>query len=208
MMKISFSIIVPAFIERIVVYFLLRYRKKHYGFAFRKIKLTQGLFAIVDGEDFDELDRYKWHARDNHGNTFYAIRSGERKNGKKRFIQMHRVIMKYKGELVIDHINGNGLDNRRANLRVVTTAQNSYNRRKISRPCSSKYKGVSWVKREGRWQSLIRYKGVKKFLGYFDDEIEAAKRYDEAARIYYGEYAVLNVPCADKIKSCGLEKKC
>ncbi len=191
-MYLNLRIKVPNIIEYICVWFLLRYRKRHFGFAFRKIKLTQGKCAIVSAEDFDELNKYKWHARDNHGNTFYALRCGERKNGRKRFVQMHRAVMRYDGPLLVDHINGDGLDNRRANLRVVTAEQNSYNRRKISRRCSSKYKGVSWVGREGRWQALIRYKGIKKFLGYFDDEIEAAKRYDESAKELYGEFAFLN----------------
>ena len=71
----------PAFIERICVWFVLRHREKHYGFAFRLIKLTQGKYAIVDPEDFEKLNAYKWYAVNNHNNTFYAARGAERNNG-------------------------------------------------------------------------------------------------------------------------------
>jgi len=192
MPKAHFTIPYPSFIERICVWFVLRHREKHYGFAFRLIKLTQGKYAIVDPEDFEKLNAYKWYAVNNHNNTFYAARGAERNNGKRKFVRMHQQIMKPPKGYCVDHENHEGLDNRKINLRIATPAQNSYNRKKISKPSSSKYKGVSWVKRENKWQALIRYKGKRIFLGYFDDEIEAAKAYDEAAKKYYGEFAKLN----------------
>ncbi len=106
---------------------------------------------------------------------------------------MHREIIHPPGHLVVDHINHNGLDNRKANIRPATRSQNNFNRLIVKREdSSSKYKGVSWRKRKMRWHARIHVNGEYKFLGYFKDEIHAAKAYDEAAKKYHGEFAVLN----------------
>jgi hypothetical protein len=106
---------------------------------------------------------------------------------------MHREIIDPPYPLVVDHINRNALDNRKANLRPATRAQNVLNRPYI-RPdgCYSKYKGVSWHKHQKKWQAQICYNGRNKCVGCFDDEIDAAKAYDEAAKKYHKEFAVLN----------------
>jgi len=96
---------------------------------------------------------------------------------------------------VVDHINHNGLDNRKANLRPATRAQNNYNKLIVKhKESSSKYKGVTWKKENKKWLAQINFKGDYIFLGYFKDERKAAKAYDEAAKKYYSEFACLNFP--------------
>lgn len=93
--------------------------------------------------------------------------------------------------MVVDHINHNGLDNRKANLRIATFSENRRNSRK-AKDTSSKYKGVSWHKNNKKWHAGININGRRKHLGSFDDEIQAAKAYDEVARKYHGEFSSLN----------------
>lgn len=97
--------------------------------------------------------------------------------------------------MMIDHKNGNGLDNRRSNLRFCTNAQNQHNQRKwgsrSGKPLSSRYKGVSWHRR-GHWRAKIQAQGKRRYLGQFQSEEAAARAYDRAARELHGEFAVLN----------------
>jgi hypothetical protein len=94
--------------------------------------------------------------------------------------------------LIIDHINGDGRDNRVANLRQANYSQNSQNRRKISRRCASQYKGVGFSKKMKKWRAQICFGGRKKHLGYYSDKAEAARAYDAAAIKYHGRFAKLN----------------
>ncbi|MGB8225969.1 MAG: HNH endonuclease [Sedimentisphaerales bacterium] len=190
---ITLSIPVPKFIIRFGVAVLLAYRLHRFGCAFRKIALTQGKFAIVDQEDFEELNTHKWYAA-GCANNFYAVRVIGRINGRKKHISMHRQITQPPPGFVVDHKDGDGLNNRRENLRVVTETQNHYNSRKCSKTTSSKYKGVCYDKQRNKFRAEIKYNGHRKFLGHFDNEIDAAKAYDKAAKLYYGEFAKLNFP--------------
>lgn len=141
-----------------------------------------GLFATVDVEDYDLVSRYRWNPCKK-GNTFYA----KTKIGGATVL-MHRLLTGYS---ITDHINGFGLDNRRKNLREVTTAQNLRNCR---RRCdnTSGFKGVAWHKPSGKWQVHINVDGKFTYLGLFSDKIAAARAYDAAALEHYGEYARLN----------------
>jgi len=105
---------------------------------------------------------------------------------------MHREILDPPDHLYVDHINHKGFDNRKANMRTASHRQNSYNRIHFRKNSSSKYKGVSWKKRTKKWNVQICYNGKRKTIGSFDDEIEAAKAYDAAAKKYHKEFAVLN----------------
>jgi hypothetical protein len=109
---------------------------------------------------------------------------------------MHQLILRTK---YIDHIDGNGLNNTRGNLRIATTKQNTWNRKKRTIPTSSKYKGVSVIKGRDRWQCRIYANGTRFFLGYFASEIEAARAYDKKAIELFGEFARLNFPiCTER----------
>jgi len=177
-----------------LVFLLLLYRRIRYGYSFRRIPLTQGKFAIVDPDDYETLNKYKWHVTKN-ANTFYAKRNPRvGRKGKAPPIYMHRQIINVPAGFVIDHINYNGLDNRKANLRLATRAQNNRHTRRTKKTGSSKYKGVSWYNREKRWVVKITTDGITIPIGYFKDEIEAAKAYDRDAKKYHGEFAALNFP--------------
>ena len=155
----------------------------------KKIELTRGQFALVDDEDFEWLDQWKWYANwDSHIKGFYAVRNerkGEYKSFKqRRQIIMHRVIMNASKGMHVDHINHNSLDNCKNNLRIVSNRQNTHNRTKKS---TSKYPGVYWHKQMKKWRADIRLNGKHTHLGYFTDEREAAKAYEKALRKHAGE---------------------
>ena len=194
-MYLKFQIKVPAIIESIVVYFLLRYRKKKYGYPFRKIKLTQGQYTIVDPEDFDELNQYKWFSK-RCPHTIYAQRKENRKT-----VSMHRQVMRATKGVFVDHKNRDGLDNRKDNLRFATAAQNNCNSLRGFYNGRSKYKGVELDKKTNRWRATIYFENKKIHLGMFETEKEAAEAYDRAAAKYHGEFALRN---SDIFKSDGL----
>lgn len=153
----------------------------------RTIPLTQGRVAIVDADDYERLAQFKWCARrDKH--AIYADRHARDESGKRLSVSMHRAVIGAGKGQIVDHINHNGLDNRRANLRITTLAGN--NRNTSSRKgSSSKYLGVSWHKTDGKWRASINTGDCIKHLGLFVCEVEAAKAYDAAALQYHGEHA-------------------
>jgi len=172
--------------------FVLLYRRLRYGYPFRRIPLTQGKFAIVDPQDYERLRAIKWHA--NQGpQTWYAVHSlTNGRNAKRKNLQMHNLVLDVPPGMYADHVNHNGLDNRKANLRAVTHTQNVWHRRKFRPPSRSKYKGVDWAKDMKRWRARIRVNGKRIYLGSFENELDAAKAYDAAARKHHGDFAVAN----------------
>jgi hypothetical protein len=160
----------------------------------KKIKIVGGLYAIIDDIDFDFLNQFTWYIRKSK-NVMYA-KAIVLIDGSLKHIDMHRMIIKNLDTTKeIDHHNGDGLDNRRNNLRVCTHSQNIMNSPKSIRlkGTTSKYKGVCWATRERKWVAHIRKDYVLKYLGRFDDEVEAAKAYNIAAKSLHGEYANINI---------------
>jgi hypothetical protein len=156
-----------------------------------KIPLTRGHFAKVDPEDYGWLAQFRWHYVRT-GRTFYAVRSCYH-GGRGCKVWMHREIMGTPRGMVCDHVNHNGQDNRRGNLRNCTAAENDLNRRHY-RNGRSRYKGVWWCKGLQMWGAEIQAGGREEFLGYFVREVEAARAYDGAARRLHGAFACLNFP--------------
>lgn len=152
-----------------------------------RIPLTRGLFALVSEADFAELSQYRWYARPR-GNQFYAIRRERTGDSRNISVSMHRQILGAPAHLVVDHRNGDTLDNRRANLRICTPMQNSRNKRVIC--ATSGFKGVHI--HLDVWRANIHVAGKKIFLGLFEDPIEAARAYDAAALTHFGEFAATN----------------
>jgi hypothetical protein len=153
------------------------------------------LYATVDAADYEWLSQYRWHARfDKGGHLVYAARATHFwKDGKhyRRSILMHREIMQPPEGMVVDHINSNGINNRRCNMRICTQAQNVQNRRP---PASEKSRFIG-VWREGKkWRAAIRCKGEHFGLGLFEDDVAAARARDRKAVELFGEFARLNFP--------------
>lgn len=164
----------------------------------REIPLTQGKVALVDDDDFDALSQFHWHARRvrrRHGpDVFYAERTihVRRIDGSDQVSTqgMHRFLMP--GVPKIDHSDGDGLNNQRANIRPATQSQNAANRKLLRTGKSSRFRGVYWASDRGRWraQLIVEYRHVH--LGSFDSEVAAAMAYDAAAIKHFGKYASPN----------------
>lgn len=163
--------------------------------SWRFIPLTQGKFAIVDDFNYEWLNQWKWFALKN-VNVFYAVRNVG-KHPHQELIRMHREILglKLNDDKQADHRNGNGLDNRKFNLRLCTNSQNQHNQHSIRG--ISKYKGVSWDKRSKKWKAKIQFERKRIHIDQFDSEIEAAKAYDTKALELFGEFAYLNFGLTD-----------
>lgn len=142
----------------------------------REIPLTQGQVALVDDEDYKKLSKYKWFAIKYQVDNFYAARQTPGHNGK--LIRMHRQILDFiPAGHEVDHFNGNSLDNRKENLRVVTHRQNMQNKHINT---SSKYPGVYWDKHAEKWHTQIRINGKRESLGYYESEEAAFVAYRDA----------------------------
>lgn len=160
----------------------------------KEIPLTQGAIAIVDDEDFEHVSAYKWRVN-RYRYVSYASHSyyiGRTESGRKEVgsVLMHRLIMNAPEGVEVDHRNGDGLDNRRANLRLCTVSQNQQNRIQLPRNTSG-FRGVTRIKKyANRWQASIG----NLYIGWYATPEAAAHAYDAKARELYGEFARPNFP--------------
>jgi len=156
----------------------------------KQIPLTQGKFALVDDEDFEFINRRKWHILKGK-NTCYAITT---KGIFPKAILMHRLILEASPEMQVDHIDGNGLNNTRANLRLCESRENQRNHRLYSTSTTG-FKGVSAFRK--KFKANIGFDNKQIFIGLFETPEEAARAYDKLALEYFGEFASLNFPKED-----------
>lgn len=156
----------------------------------KRIELTKGYFATVDEEDYPALSVYKWHYTESAKNKGYAKRRDypKGKKGKGFGIYMHRAIMNPSKGKAVDHINGNTLDNRKANLRICAHRENLRNRGKQCNNTSG-YKGVSWHKQMKKWTARIMANNKYMSLGLFCRKEDAAEAYKKASKKYHGEFS-------------------
>jgi hypothetical protein len=154
----------------------------------KTIKLTKGMFALVDDEDFEEINKYKWHAQ-KIGRKHYASRTIHVPNGKRVAQRMHCAIIKTPEGMDTDHIDGDGLNNTKNNLRVCTRGENLRNQGKSPSRNKSGFKGVSWFEKRRKWVAQIGVGGKNIGLGHFKEIEQAHEAYVKACIKYHGEFA-------------------
>jgi hypothetical protein len=161
----------------------------------KEIPLKDRGMILVDDEDYPWVSRFVWQPQPG-STTYYAVRLYHVGRGATRRgvpLLLHRLLLPCEPGCEIDHIDGNGLNNQKKNLRLVSTSQNQMNRSAGLRNNSSRYKGVSFNRKNGTWHAYIKAAGKRRHLGYFADEREAAFAYNKAAVELFGEYARPNV---------------
>ena len=157
----------------------------------KEIQLTKGKIALVDDEDFDRINNYKWqsHLRFNY---YYASRKSSRLLGKRKTIYMHREILNINDPNIhIDHISHDGLNNQKSNLRICTSSQNHANQKKHTN-CSSIFKGVHWNTKKKRWISVLFMDRKVVHYKTFKCELLAGLSYDDAIKKHHGSFACTN----------------
>lgn len=155
----------------------------------REIPLTKGLFAVVDDDDFELVSRYRWCAQGVSGPVYAARNDASRP--KRTTMFMHRFLLGAPHGFDVDHINGDGLDNRRANIRICSHSENMRNQRLSTRNTSG-YKGVTFDRDRGAWAAYIVVSGVLLHLGRFRSAEDAARAYDRSAHLHFGEFVLPN----------------
>jgi HNH endonuclease/AP2 domain len=156
-----------------------------------EVVLKNGMVAIVDEEYFAAVSAWRWYAVLKHG-IWYAM-ARPKILGKFTTIHMHQIILPLPKGMMVDHINHNGLDNRKVNLRPATRSQNLLNSRK-HRSGTSRFKGVRYAKNVQAWIAFSRRQGQRQYLGTFQTEEDAARAYDRFVLEHHGEFALTNFP--------------
>ncbi len=192
-MSAKLTITIPEWLDKVCASPLVCYRQWKYGYSFRRIDIGEGQYTIVEPRDYYWIGKYKWILMGTKYNL-YAVREAKIGPKETKRVYLHREIMKFPKRKFVDHRNGDGLDNRRENLRLATQAQNNYNRRKTSKKTLSQFRGISFDKNSPAWVGCIHYKGKRINLGRFKNEIDAAHAYDRAAKKYHKDFAKLNFP--------------
>lgn len=171
----------------------------------KQIPLTKGMFAIVDDEDFDVYSTQKWHVKKGSTKHYAACARKVTHEGKEYSIKifMHRCMLDADVGVIVDHINGNGLDNRRCNLRLATRSQNLANQRTVRNKWG--YKGITYRRRHKTWRARIGFNGKTVDLGEFGNLDDAAQAYDEAAKKLFGEFAVTNEMIRASLPYCHMD---
>lgn len=160
------------------------------------IPLTQGKFAQVDDDDFEELNKFKWTLT-KCDNSFYALRTiyegriSKGVYGKQKKIYLHRQIMNAPSDKLVDHKDGDGLNCQKTNMRLATKSENQRNKKPKTNG-TSEYLGVCWSKKENKWLAQINIPNVRKRIGVFKSEENAAIAYNILAEKHYGEFANIN----------------
>jgi hypothetical protein len=199
-MGVKVTISIPEWLDKICAWPVIVYRKHKYGYTFRRIYMGEGRYTKVDPDLFYRLNKYHWTYNGKRERP-YAVRFVYISKNKSKTISMHREIMNFPDGRLVDHRNGNTLDNRIDNLRSATREENAHNKGKTRTKTSSKYIGVYFDKNKNRWIVRIMYKYRKIYVGTFKDEIAAAKAHDIAARKYHRRFARLNFPeSADSVQ--------
>lgn len=152
----------------------------------KKIELVNGGHVLVDDADWELVSQHQWRCHEPVKGYPYAFYGEHR-----RTVFLHRLIMGAAAGQQVDHINGNGLDCRRANLRICDAAQNQWNS-KLRSDNRSGFKGVHAQSPDGKWTVTIKVRGRLIYLGHYDNVDDAARAYDRAARAYHGEFALCN----------------
>ena len=156
----------------------------------KEIPLTKNKITVVSDEDYEFLIQWKWFA-DKHKHTYYAARNFVNEKGQRRILRMHRVILGAKSTEAVDHKNGDGLDNRRENIRLATSQLNQANRG-INGNKTSHFKGVYFCKNVSKWRAKITVNKKTIDLGVHNREEDAANAYDVMAESIFGEFALTN----------------
>ena len=161
--------------------------------TFTIISKTHGQHnIIIDDEDWEMVKLYNWHIEYAPATLTYYVNTNKcDNNGKQHNLRLHRYLTNCPKDKMVDHINHDGRDNRKSNIRICTHEENQWNRYK-KRNNNNRYKGVSKSKKSKKWRSYINVNTKAIYLGSYPDEISAAKAYNEAAIKYYGEFALIN----------------